>query len=208
MQDQPFAICGQFGTACNLTLAFKIHLISFQLCAINLERKLALKNEVVGLHRNSSAYAKSKHTLQHFEKFKNLGVVFASDGRQNKETDAQISKANTVLRELYCSLPTKRELSSTAKLSVFKSAFVPMLNYDHEFRLMPGVLVQVAEIEISRKMHAVTLHGKVHSSKIRKILNVKPLLRIRPSRWYASRPTPVFLKKIHSQLLFLLIGFW
>ena len=34
----------------------------------------------------------------------------------------QIGKANDVLRELYCSVMTKRKLSKTAKLSVFKSA--------------------------------------------------------------------------------------
>ena len=42
-----------------------------------------------------------------------------------------IDEANAVLHELYRSVVTKRELSSTAKLSVFKSVF---------FRSFPMIL--------------------------------------------------------------------
>ena len=45
-----------------------------------------------------------------------IGAVFTSDGRQNKEIDTRIGKANEVLRELYCFVVTKRERSYTAKL--------------------------------------------------------------------------------------------
>ena len=37
-----------------------------------------------------------------------------------------------VQRELYCSVVAKRELSKTAKLSLFKSVFVPILTCVHE----------------------------------------------------------------------------
>jgi len=43
------------------------------------------------------------------------GVV-ASDGRQNKQIDTRICKANTALLELCCSMFTKWELSNNAKL--------------------------------------------------------------------------------------------
>jgi len=65
-------------------------------------------------------YAVSGNTLQQVEKFKYLGVVFTSNGRRSEEIDTRIGKAiNAVLRELYRSVVTKRELSITAKLSVF-----------------------------------------------------------------------------------------
>jgi len=54
-------------------------------------------------------------TMQQVEKFNYLGVVFTSDGRQNKEIDSRICKANTPLHELYLSAVIKRELSNTAK---------------------------------------------------------------------------------------------
>jgi len=57
----------------------------------------------------------SGSTLQQVEKFKYLGVIFTSDGRQ---IDTGIGEANVVLRELYRSVVTKRELTNTAKLSV------------------------------------------------------------------------------------------
>jgi len=62
-----------------------------------------------------------------------LGVAFASDDSQNKETDTRIGKANTVLRELQRSVVVKLKLSNTAKLSIVKSAFVPIPNYCREF---------------------------------------------------------------------------
>jgi len=52
--------------------------------------------------------------------------IFASGGRWNEEIDTRIGNANAVLRELYRSVITKRELSNTTKLSVFKSVFVPI----------------------------------------------------------------------------------
>jgi len=37
-------------------------------------------------------------------------------------------KANTILRELHCSVVTKRKLSNIAKLSIFESNFVTILS--------------------------------------------------------------------------------
>jgi len=44
------------------------------------------------------------NALQQVEKFQYLAVVFRSYGRHDKEIDAQIAKANLVLRELYRSV--------------------------------------------------------------------------------------------------------
>ena len=66
------------------------------------------------------------------ETFKYLRVVFTGEGSRKKEIDTRIGKANAVLREVYCSVVTKRELSKTAKLSVFKSVFVPIRTCGHE----------------------------------------------------------------------------
>ena len=50
-------------------------------------------------------------------------VVFMSDRRQEKEIDTKVGKANTVFRERYRFLVTKRELSNTAKL-VSSASFI------------------------------------------------------------------------------------
>jgi len=74
----------------------------------------------------------SGNTLQRV-KLKYLAVVFTSGERRNTELeDTRIYKANAVLRELYRFVISKRELSNTAKLSVFKVVFVPIFNYDYE----------------------------------------------------------------------------
>jgi len=71
----------------------------------------------------------SGNTLHQVETYKYLGMEFTSDESRNKGIDTRICKANAVLRELYCSVVTKRELLKNTKLSVFKSVFVPILTY-------------------------------------------------------------------------------
>ena len=118
----------------------------------------------------------SGNTLQQVEKFKHLGVVFTSDGRQSKEIYTRIGKAYTGLRELYRSVFTKRVFPKTAKLSVYKSIFVPILTYDHESWVMTKIIlsqVQSVEMGFLGRVHGVTLHVEVGSCEIRKTLNVE-----------------------------------
>ena len=70
--------------------------------------------------------------LQQTEKFKYLGVTFSSDARQNNELDTRIRKSSVIMRQLYRSVVLRRELCTKAKLSVFRSVFVPILTYGHE----------------------------------------------------------------------------
>jgi len=73
--------------------------------------------------------------------------------------DTRIGIANEVLRELYRCVVTKRELSNTTKLSVFKSVFVPILTYGHESWVMTErILTQVLALEMGflRRVHGVT----------------------------------------------------
>jgi len=69
-------------------------------------------------------------------------VAFTSNGRGSDEADGWIAKENAVFHELYRSVVTQRE-SSTAKLSVFKSVFVPILTYDLESWAITEIISQV-----------------------------------------------------------------
>ena len=75
-------------------------------------------------------------TLKQTEKFKYHGVTFSSDGRQDNELDTCIGKASAVMCQLYRSVALKQELSTKAKLSVFRSVFVPILTYGNEYWVM------------------------------------------------------------------------
>ena len=70
------------------------------------------------------------------EKFKYLRVTCLSDGRQDNELDTSIGKASAVMCQLYQSVVLKQELCTKAKLSVFRSVFVPILIYGHEYWVM------------------------------------------------------------------------
>ena len=94
------------------------------------------------------------------------------------------------MRALHYSVVMKRDLSKKAKLSVFKTVFVPILTYGHESWVMTERMrsqVQASEMRFLRKIEGVTLFDKMHSSEIRKSLNIEPLLlRIERSqlRWF------------------------
>jgi len=59
----------------------------------------------------------------------------------SEEADAWITKANALLREHYRSVCTKQEVTSTAKLSVFKLVFVPILIYGLESWVMTKIIL-------------------------------------------------------------------
>jgi len=86
------------------------------------------------LQKPKAAYMpqESGNTLHQVETFKHLGVVFTSEGRRNKEINRRIGKAKAELCEFYRSVVTKQQLSNTAKLSLCKSVFAPILTYGHE----------------------------------------------------------------------------
>ena len=96
-------------------------------------------------------------------------MAFRSAGRRNKDTDTRIGTANAVLCKLYRSVITKRELSNTAKLSVFKSVSILILTYGYESWVMAEKMlyqVQPAEMGYLLRFHGVTLSDKVHSCEI------------------------------------------
>ena len=128
--------------------------------------------------------------LKQSEKFKYLGVSFTSDGRQNSKLDIRIGKASAVMRQLHRSVVLKRELCTKAKLSIFRSVYVPILTYGHECWIMNEKVrsrVQAAEMGFLRRISGLILLDKVKSADIRESLNIESLLlRLERSqlRWY------------------------
>ena len=113
------------------------------------------------------------------EKFKYVGVSFTSDGRQNSELDIRIGKTSAVMHQLHRSVVLKRELCTKAKLSIFRSVYVPILTYGHECWILnekKRSRVQAAEIEFLLRISGLTLLDKVKSTDICESLNIKPLL--------------------------------
>ena len=96
------------------------------------------KTEVIHLSRNpvQCSLQVGGVSLKQVKKFKYLGVAFTSDGEQDEELEVRSSKASAVMRALHHSVVLKRELSRKAKLSAFKSIFVPILTYGHESWVM------------------------------------------------------------------------
>ena len=109
----------------------------------------------------------------------NLGFSFTSDGSQNSELDIRIGKANAAMRQLHRYVILKGELCTRAKLSIFRSVYVPILTYGHECWIINEKVrsrVQAAEMGILRKISGLTLLDKLKSADIRESLNIEALL--------------------------------
>ena len=90
------------------------------------------------------------------------------------------------MRTLYLSVMTKRELSGKAKISIYRSIFVPALTYGHEGWVMTvrtRLRVQAGEIGFLRRVVGVSLRDGVRSSAIREELGLEPLPCLERSQW-------------------------
>ena len=150
------------------------------------------KTEIMCLskHPLQCSFQRNGVTLQQTEELRYLEVTFSSDSRQDNELDTRIRKASAVMCQLCQSVVLKRELCTKAKLSVFRSVFVPVLTYGHECWVRTERVrsrVQAAKIGFLQKVRGLSLFDKVKSTDIRQSLNIEPLLlRIERSqlRWY------------------------
>ncbi len=112
--------------------------------------------------------------LPQVEEFKYLGVLFTSEGRMEREIDRRIGAASAVM-----SCVVKKELSRKAKLSIYRSIYVPTLTYGHELWVMTERTrsrTQAAEMSFLRRVAGRSLRDRVRSSVTREELRVEPLL--------------------------------
>ncbi|KAI3360442.1 hypothetical protein L3Q82_002337 [Scortum barcoo] len=127
--------------------------------------------------------------LPQVEEFKYLGVLFTSEGKMEREIDRRIGAASAVMRSVYRTVVVKKELSRKAKLSIYRSIYVPTLTYGHELWVMTERTrsrIQAAEMSFLRRVAGRSLRDRVRSSVTREELGVEPLLlRIERSqlRW-------------------------
>ncbi len=113
--------------------------------------------------------------LPQVEEFKYLGVIFTMEGRMEREIDRRIGAASAVMRSMYRSVVVKKELSCKAKLSIYRSIYVPTLTYGHELWWTRS-RIQAAEISFLRRVAGRSLSDRVRSSVTREKLKVEPLL--------------------------------
>ncbi|KAI3352435.1 hypothetical protein L3Q82_005389 [Scortum barcoo] len=117
--------------------------------------------------------------LPQVEEFKYLGVLFTSEGKMEREIDRQIGAASAVMRSVYRTAVVKKELSRKAKLSIYRSIYVPTLTYGHELWVMTERTrsrIQAAEMSFLRRVAGRSLRDRVRSSVTREELGVEPLL--------------------------------
>ena len=138
------------------------------------------KTEILHLLRNPDQCVLQVNgaTLKLVVKFKYLGVALTSDGRQNEELNTRMGKANAVMRALHNSVGIKRELSKRAKVSIFRTVFVPILFGNESWVMTERARsqVQASEMSFSRRIERVTLSNKVRSPEIPKFLNIESFL--------------------------------
>ncbi|TWW73388.1 hypothetical protein D4764_15G0007820 [Takifugu flavidus] len=108
--------------------------------------------------------AQKKEVLPQVEEFKYLGMLFMSEGRMEREIDRRIGAASAVMRALNRSIVVKKELSRKAKLSIYRSNYVPILTYGHQRWVMTERTrsqIQAAEMSFLRRVAGMSLRDKV-----------------------------------------------
>ncbi|TWW59478.1 hypothetical protein D4764_06G0010080 [Takifugu flavidus] len=121
-----------------------------------------------------------EEVLPQVEEFKYLGILFTSEGRMEREINRRIGAASTVMRALNRSVVVKKELSRKAKISIYRSIYIPVLTYGHQRWVMTERTrsrIQAAEMSFLRRVAGLSLRDRVRSSDIREGLGVEPLLR-------------------------------
>ncbi|TWW71120.1 hypothetical protein D4764_17G0006030 [Takifugu flavidus] len=96
-----------------------------------------------------------------------------------REIDRRIGAASAVMWALNRSVMVKRELSRKARLSIYRSSYVPVLTYGHQRWVMTErtrLQIQAAEMSFLRRVAGLSLRDRVRSSDIREGLGVEPLL--------------------------------
>jgi len=87
------------------------------------------------------------------------GGIYEWRKAEPQEIDTRIGKANTVSAWALSLCGPKIKFSNTAKLSVFKLIFVPILTYGHESWAMTETIliqVQAPKMRFLRRVHHVT----------------------------------------------------
>ncbi len=150
-------------------------------CEVVGMRISASKSEAMVLSRKRVAFPLQVGgvLLPQVEEFKYLGVLFTSEGRMEREIDRRIGAASAVMRSMYRSVVVKKELSRKAKLSIYRSIYVPTLTYGHELWVMTERTrsrIQAVEMSFLRRVAGRSLIDRVRSSVTREELRVEPLL--------------------------------
>ena len=139
------------------------------------------KTEVMVLSRQKEECAVNVNgtPLDQVEKFKYLGVEFSNDARLDCEIDRRIGSASAILRSLYRSVVTKKEVSRRAKMTIFNAVYRPALIYGHEQWVMTERIrsrIRAAEMRFLRRAAGLTLRDRIRSSTIRESLKAESLL--------------------------------
>ena len=103
------------------------------------------------------------------EEFKYLGVLFMSEGKMEQEIDKRIGAASAVMRTLRQSVVVKRELSQKAKLSIYRSIYVPTLTHGHKLWVVikrTRSRIQVAKMGFLHRVAGLSLRDRVRSLDI------------------------------------------
>ncbi|TWW73181.1 hypothetical protein D4764_15G0005750 [Takifugu flavidus] len=133
-----------------------------------------------------------EEVLPQVEEFKYLGILFTSEGRMERGIDRRIGAASAVMRALNQSVVVKKELSRKAKLSIYRSIYIPVLTYGHQRWVMTERTrsrIQAAEMSFLPREARLSVRDRVRSSDIREGLGVEPLLLHIERKVFQTCPT-------------------
>lgn len=172
-------------------LQFNINIITEELTKRKLEMNIKKSKTMVIGDSGWRLEVKTKGTvLEQVKSFKYLGAHLNEEGRMEEEIRERIGAAGRFFHATRNTFIGKKEVSTQAKVSVYKTVFLPILTYSSESWTLTTRLksqIQAMEMRYLRKVIGKTRRDRVRNATVRRDLGVQPAIeRITANqlRWY------------------------
>lgn len=154
---------------------------------INVEKS---KTMVIG-GKGKRLQIKVKGTvLEQVKNFKYLGAHLNEEGRMEDEIKERIGAAGRFFHAIRNSFIGKKEVSMRAKVTVYKTVFLPIISYSSESWTLSKKLeskIQAMEMRYLRKILGKTRRDRIRNITVRKDIGVEPsidIIKRNQLRWY------------------------
>lgn len=117
--------------------------------------------------------------IDQVDTFKYLGVHINDKGYHDTEINTRIENAARMYHSLKNSFIGKKEVSIKAKMSVYRTVFVPILTFGCESWVLTSSMkskIQSMEMKYLRRVLGITRKDKIRNTTVRAELQVKPVL--------------------------------
>ncbi|XP_031340877.1 uncharacterized protein LOC116168986 [Photinus pyralis] len=117
--------------------------------------------------------------IEQVDKYKYLGVLIQREGNMEEEVNERLSNAAKLYHTLSKTFLTKREITNTTKMAVYKTVYRPILLGEETWNLTNSSKskIQAMEMKFLRRILGLTRRDRVRNEIVRAELGVEPIIQ-------------------------------